>query len=136
MKIYPEHLKISIGGYTGPSYFVELDGERLLYTSYESGFIFEYSQEIYPTEKEWRNFRTNLDKLNVWEWKKEYPNENCIIDGTQWEFEVAYEDRELFTHGDNNYPYNKNESINLNSRKDFDKFLRSIVRLIAGLDFG
>ena len=72
--------------------------------------LFPYSDEgndkdIPITEDEWNNILSELhDKIRFQEWKKDYENLN-VLDGTQWEFAVTYEDRKKKNYGGSNaYP--------------------------------
>jgi hypothetical protein len=100
VKALPERLRISIGGHFGPSYSVKLDHGRLTYTCWprqdsSSQELEEFSPElrellglkplpqpeqIQPSAKQWKAFRKELDRLNVWCWQANY-SDPTICDG-------------------------------------------------------
>ena len=48
----PTTFTVSIGGHTGPSYRVELDGDALLYASWEGGYSEQRHDERLVTDRE------------------------------------------------------------------------------------
>ena len=99
----PTRFVARIGGFLGSSYSVELKEGALTYTVSERGQTNVRHATVTPTEAAWREFRQALDELKVWQWQNDYPR-GGVVDGTQWLFEIAYNDRALKSRGDNNYP--------------------------------
>ena len=83
------------------SYDLELRGDVLFVNDGERPAL--ASSEVRPSPEDWAEFRRALDAINVWCWRSEYPNPG-ILDGTQWSVDIAYPDRSVHAHGDNNYP--------------------------------
>ena len=52
-------------------------------------------------------FIRGIADLHIGEWKRQYDN-SCVLDGTQWNIRIEYEDdREpVQIYGSNAYPYN------------------------------
>lgn len=105
--IVPQKLLFDIGGYDSSSYTLELKGDRLKYHDGYSPVIRD--EKIFkPSDQEWRQFRKDLDNLEIWNWSRQY--ESDVLDGTQWSFEVSYEDNSIKIYGNNAYPDPKNLS--------------------------
>lgn len=134
----PKRLAISIGGFTGPSFSIELSGGRLRYVAYEYAYASPREEVITPTAEQWSVFRTALDSIGVWQWQNDYPSKGAICDGSQRAFAVAYEDVELHTGGDNAYPGDEADDDTLSSAEPsarFERFLKAVSDLIGGRDF-
>lgn len=131
----PKRFTARIGGFLGSSYNVELHDGALLYTSSERGQRNQKHATLTPTAAQWREFRQTLDDLKVWRWRADYPRQGTV-DGTQWMLEIAYTDRSLTAHGDNNYP---DTSGKPNGRPEpteaFNRYLAAIKKLIGGKSF-
>jgi hypothetical protein len=72
--LFPKQLSISIGGYFGPGYSVELEKGRLTYTHWPRRLSSSEQPEpqreqIQPSARQWQAFRKALDRLNVWCWQ-------------------------------------------------------------------
>ena len=105
--IVPQKLLFDIGGYDSSSYTLELKGDRLKYHDGYSPVIRD--EKIFkPSDQEWRQFRKDLDNLEIWNWSRQY--ESDVLDGTQWSFEVSYEDNSINIYGNNAYPDPENVS--------------------------
>jgi len=105
--IVPKKLIFEIGGYDSSSYSLELKGDRL---KYNDGYVPVIRDENFfkPSDKEWIQLRKDLDKVGVWNWSRQY--ESDVLDGTQWSFEVSYEDNSIKIYGNNAYPDPENVS--------------------------
>jgi hypothetical protein len=79
--------------------------------------------DITVSEDQWREFRKALDSANVWSWKKYYDSD--ILDGTQWELVIKYEDVPVRSAGSNNYP----------PEEEFKQFEAAVSQLLGGKDF-
>ena len=58
------------------------------------------------TKDQWDSFWSNLDQIDVWNWEKDYFNQD-VLDGTQWELVIDRKGkrrRRIF--GSNDYPPN------------------------------
>jgi len=124
----PTHLEVSLGGFTGPSYRIELqDDGSILYlhnpTSFTSGPRTK-KRRIQVTEAQWRQFRGALEEAEVWDWKEEYIDPG-ILDGTQWLVRIKYDDASVFSRGSNSSPPGGR----------FKRLRGAVVELIGGLEF-
>src|SRR4051794_19003862 len=70
----PMHFSAYIGGFMGDSYQLELRGDKLTYTTFDSGHRHTRRATINPTAAQWREFRQALDDLRIWQWRANYPN--------------------------------------------------------------
>jgi hypothetical protein len=131
----PTRFVARIGGFLGSSYSVELNGETLTYTASGRGQTDIRHSTITPTDAAWGEFRKTLDELKVWQWQNDYPR-GGVVDGTQWLFEIAYNDRTLKSHGDNNYPDAAGKPTGTPEFTPlFSRYLGAIKKLIGGKDF-
>lgn len=130
--LVPEKLLFEIGGYDAPSFKIELERNELKYYSGLS-YLFMEEEIFKPSEQEWRQFRKILDRIEVWNWARHY--ESDVLDGTQWSFEVAYEDNSIKIYGNNAYPdpENLNRSVVLEYTKPFINLIQSI-KIITSAD--
>jgi hypothetical protein len=134
MALIPKRLSISIGGHFGPSYSVELENGSLTYSHSKPVQQFppkwdSESETIGPTEDQWRAFRRELDRLNVWRWQPEYFEPVC--DGTGWSAEIVYSDKMLSSHGSNCFPGQNGKAIAITEREKDDTFERFCLAVSA-----
>ena len=135
MKTLPRKLLIRVGGYMGPSYSVELRGGKLRYEATKARYAEPRSEFIIPTEKQWTQFRSVLDSIRVWQWLSDYPNPG-VCDGTNWRAEVVYDDAEVVSHGDNNYPNAGGQpSGTPGGTREFRRLTKAVRALLGGRDF-
>jgi hypothetical protein len=118
----PRKLHVYIGGYMGHSYSLDLHRDALTYSVQSHGYTPESTEEVFPTDDQWRAFAVALDRLRVWEWETGYVTEN-ICDGTNWSFSINLRSRKMASGGSNGFPDN------------FDEFLEAVRALIGGRDF-
>jgi hypothetical protein len=141
VKVLPERLRISIGGFFGPCYSVTLKERRLTYTYLQSRDSCSQElgpepqrEEIEPSAKQWQNFRSTLNRLNVWCWQPNY-SDPAVCDGTGWSAEIVYSDRLLVSSGDNCFPGRDGRAIPVTadggSDNTFEKFCRAVARLVG-----
>ena len=72
MEVIPEKLRVSIGGYMGPSYSVELNGDTLVYTPTTRGYEDMGGEEMRPSVKMWAEFWSCLNDIEFWSWRGSY----------------------------------------------------------------
>ena len=119
----------------GPSYSVQCVHGVLRYKSCEQGYANWKTETISVTGEQWGTFRVALDSLDIWHWEREYPNPG-ICDGTHWDVGIAYADRRIRSHGDNNYPAgDATESGEPEETDVFNRFIRAVQFLVGGRDF-
>ena len=155
VKALPKRLRIGIGGYFGPCYGVTLEKGHLIYTYSARGpsggepkpeWPLEPKlrellglnplpgpDEIQPSAKQWQNFRSTLNRLNVWCWQRNY-SVPAVCDGTGWSAEIVYLDRLLVSSGNNCFPGRDGRAIPISADETdntFEKFCCAIARLIG-----
>jgi hypothetical protein len=144
-KALPERLRISIGGHFGPCYEVTFKKGRLTYTHLSSRDssseeLFQFlgpqpqCEEIKPSAKQWQNFRSTLNRLNVWRWQRDYPNSATVCDGVGWSAEIVYSDRSLLSSGSNCFPGRDGRALPISGDErdnTFENFCRAVARLIG-----
>jgi hypothetical protein len=140
VKALPKRLCIGIGGFFGPCYEVTLKKGRLTYTYLSSRDSCSQKlgpqpqrEEIQPSAKQWQNFRSTLNRLNVWCWQAKY-SDPAVCDGTGWSAKIVYSDRSLVSGGSNCFPGRDGRALSLTSDETdntFDKFSRAVARLIG-----
>jgi hypothetical protein len=90
-------------------------------------------EEIQPSPKQWRNFRSTLNRLNVWSWRRNYLDPR-VCDGTGWPAKIVYSDRSLVSGGSNCFPGWDGRAIAITADETdntFAKFCRAVGRLIG-----
>lgn len=126
----PSLLRAAVGGYFGPSFSVEWQGDGLLYESSDStaqtGWL-----KVRPTEARWRRFWEKCDDLSVWEWASNYEPEFVVTDGTSWEVEIQCARGKVHSGGSNAYPPTGSDE----ETKEFRAFCRAVSSLIGGPPF-
>lgn len=106
----------SIGGFFGGynTYIADLSGNKLRFKSQQgedSTLMGVFNEDGEPLTKE--SFLEGIRKLHMGEWKRSYSPKRfgyMVLDGTQWEIEIEYDNghRKVRFDGDNSYPYNFN----------------------------
>ena len=128
LAIHPKHFEISLGGFTGPSYRVELqDDGSLLYLHHPESFTSApgtKKRRIKVTDAQWRQFRGALEEVDVWNWDENYTDPR-ILDGTQWLLRIVYDDASVYSHGSNSFP----------PGGGFKRLRSAVVELIGGREF-
>jgi hypothetical protein len=140
VKALPKRLCISIGGFFGPCYSLTFKKGRLTYTYLQSRDSYSQElgpqpqrEEIQPSAKQWQNFRSTLNRLNVWCWQAKY-SDPAVCDGTGWSAKIVYSDRSLVSGGSNCFPGRDGRalSISVHERDNtFENFCRAVGRLIG-----
>lgn len=130
----PATFKAGIGGFFGPSYAVELNetGE-LVYSRNARTFVSAEGtvrETVDASPDAWRAFCSELDAIGVWTWKPRYENSN-VMDGTQWNIEIAIGAKSLKSSGYNAYPGGTSPP----DGDRFPRFLRAVSELLGGREF-
>ena len=132
---WPKEFRLHIGGYGGPSYSVDLQGDHLLYESIHGDCSSTRSREVRPAAEDWLFFWEELESLGVWDWQAEYVNAG-VCDGTQWEVGIQYGEQRLHSSGDNSYPRpNSRPNRSPEPTQCFRGFCGAVSRLLGGLPF-
>jgi hypothetical protein len=126
----PKRLLFEIGGYDAPTYSITLIDDKVQYRL--DDFINSTVEIINPSAQQWLEFHAALNKMQVWNWKRKYPNMGCC-DGLQWKFEVAYDNKKIKCVGDNNYPLENGDPSGCSEySKEFKCLVKAIKKLIGG----
>lgn len=108
--------EFSIGGYSGSSFDIKLDGTDMWCTEIEQVKIFNNDIRISILENDkWQQL---LQFLSTRNWKGEYINHD-ILDGTSWELMVETNAFDIDCCGSNAYP------------KGFKKFLKLLNNITS-----
>ena len=127
----PKRLHLSMGGFHGGYYELEMNGGRLLFSPPGD----ELSRtEISPTASDWATFRKTIDSLKLWIWREDYLDPN-VCDGAQWSVLIDYSDRRIKANGSNAYPDEDGNPRN-EMTEIFRGFLRAVEDLMGGRRFG
>ena len=107
----------SIGGFFGGynTYIADLSGNELKFESQHweiSKSMGVFDEDGEPLSRE--TFLEGIRKLHMGEWMRSYSLKRfgyMVLDGTQWEVEIEYDNghRNVRFDGDNSYPYNFND---------------------------
>lgn len=139
--IKPIKLEFSISGFLGPNHSVKLEHGILKYQFCQRPSYPQKDVSVVPTNRKWLNFRKKLDAIDVWQWKRDYPNPG-VCDGTQWEFEVDYGLKKITSSGDNAYPEAEriaiidDMTVTKDDSDDFEAFLHALSLLLGGVKIG
>lgn len=130
----PARFKVGIGGFFGPSYAVELSEKgALVYSRNAKTFVAAEGtvrETVEVSPEAWRTFCRELDEIDVWAWKPRYENPN-VMDGTQWQVDIAACGKSIASTGYNDYP-----GGTLPPDGDrFPRFLRAMSELLGGREF-
>lgn len=129
----PKQFEVSIGGFLGKSYSLELQGGTLRYTECGQGYEPIRTVDVTPTEAQWASFWKSCQKLGLWEWQEAYSN-SAVVDGTTWSVKIELADREIVSGGSNDYPGDENDQGYEVYPKKFTKFLAAVSKLADGLE--
>jgi hypothetical protein len=113
---------LSIGGYFGASYSLELKGYEITYKIFRGGYEIENSEMITTTLAQLNQFMEEIKEIGVFYWKKRYVNPQ-ILDGTSWTISIDCAGKRFESSGSNAYP------------KGFDEFTKSVRKLLNNKPF-
>jgi hypothetical protein len=123
LSLIPDKFACIIGGYFGPSYAVEIDATGcLIYKTMGKEYKIRKTKNVSPDSKRWNDFWAVCDQINIWGWNERYEDPETS-DGYSWKVEIAYSDKAVVSSGSNEKPVS------------FDQFLKSVEKLIGGLEF-
>ena len=94
-----------------------LEGDKV---NFERCDIFNDSDLVIsktPSDSQWDEFLDNLNKLKIWNWKKNYRNQGAF-GGSSWHLSILTTLHEIESRGDTEWPPN------------FNGFLKSINKLM------
>ena len=134
----PTRLSLRVGGFLGTTYSLDLQENSLVYRVVPAPPDSATTvKEIVPTAEQWQTFRRAMDQLDVWNWRRDYPNPSNVADGTQWHARIEYTGKALVARGSNNYPrYGAAEPKMLGDRSEaFRRYLAAVEALLGGEAF-
>jgi hypothetical protein len=116
--LVPTKFDFSITDISGPSYHFTLSEGYLVYSAKLPGQKAKPPLHRAPTPEQWQEFRHQLDKLKIWQWKPAY-GDKSYIEGTQWSLAVEYADHSVRSEGHRDFPDN------------YDGFLKALASLVG-----
>ena len=128
----PRRFALFLGGYTGPCWQVMSPRRFPGELHYEMRQEEEVTRRVIPSTEEWHGFWADLDRMGVWNWRREYSAP--IWDGIQWSVKLRTQDgRWCHSFGSNAFPPDGEgpEPCGV-----FPSFCGSVSRLLGGLPFG
>lgn len=127
--ILPDRFLFGIGGYGGPSYEVEFTAGVLHVRSGVGHGAWREKTTVTPSPEAWSQFWQAVDAIGAWQWQPEYFDHD-VLDGTQWELELAHAGSSVKCEGSNAYPGANGPSYGRNTA--FARFLKAI-RTLTGV---
>ena len=125
----PVRLSFGIGGFNGMSYEVEFSGEAIHVRSGVGHGAWRDNIAVTPSAEAWLQFWQAVDAIDVWQWQPEYFDHD-VLDGTQWELELAHAGSSVKCEGSNAYPGANGPSYGRNTA--FARFLKAL-RTLTGV---
>lgn len=122
----PRVFRASVGGFFGPSFSVEWQGDQLVYKCRE-GTEERGRLQVRPTVARWRRFWDACDRIGVWSWPRSYSSSGLVKDGRGWELEIDSLRGSVRSEGDNAYP----PGGDLDETKEFRTLCRAISSLVG-----
>lgn len=113
---------LSIGGYFGSSYSLELRGYEINYKVFRGGYELENSEIITTTLVQLNQFMEEIKEIGVFYWNKRYVNQH-VLDGTSWTISIDCAGKRFESSGSNAYP------------KGFYEFTKSVRKLVNNKPF-
>ncbi|MDY7104988.1 MAG: hypothetical protein S0880_27695 [Actinomycetota bacterium] len=126
----PRELRLSIDGFPGPSYLIELCGDTLIWAHADGDHVDDEPICLLPGER-WTSFAATLDELGVWDWAPSYTAAHDpaaepggeVVDGVSWRVHISWDGRTVLASGIDTFP------------PSWDAFCESVERLLGGLSF-
>ena len=125
----PNTVHFGIGGFNGPCWDVELKTGALVVRETRAGYVEGKETLVTPTVEAWSRFWQAVENTGVWQWQSRYFSE--VLDGTQWELELAHAGRTLRCDGSNAYPAHNDPDYD--ESPQFMQFLAAL-RTLTGLE--
>jgi hypothetical protein len=132
----PTRLRRFVGGFLGPSYWVDLEGDALTYRARRfdpeaNRFKETIKRGIKPSADQWGRFWRALDEARLWQWRAHYPAPPNLADGTQWSVDIDVRGRVVKSSGDKNFPGRPSGVTS----ELFEKYLAAVRALLGGEEF-
>ena len=131
----PIRLELFIGGYTGDSFSLRWEGERLIYEAQRYGYQNGEACSIRPSRQQWQGFWRSVERAGMWTWAERYEPQDTVMDGTSWSLELDYIGRSVQSGGENAYPGTLPEHSAAAYPPEFRRYLRAVSRLAGKRPF-
>jgi len=112
-KIKNFEFSFEIGGFRLDSYKIYSQDQFVITQNMNVPGLITDSNSVEISDLEWQRFWNKIDLLGVWDWKKEYFDQD-VMDGVQWELMIDRKGRQrrrIF--GSNKFPKNFEALTNL-----------------------
>jgi len=112
-KIKNFEFSFEIGGFRLDSYKIYSQDQFVIIQNMDVPGLITDSNKVEVSDLEWQRFWNKIDLLGVWDWEKEYFDQD-VMDGVQWELMIDRKGRQrrrIF--GSNKFPKNFEALTNL-----------------------
>ena len=112
-KIKNFEFSFEIGGFRLDSYKIYSQDQFVITQNMDVPGLITDSNKVEVSDLDWQTFWNKIDLLGVWNWKKEYFDQD-VMDGVQWELMIDKKGRQrrrIF--GSNKFPKNFEALTNL-----------------------
>ena len=112
-KIKNFEFSFEIGGFRLDSYKIYSQDQFVITQNMDVPGLITDSNRVEISDLEWQRFWNKIDLLGVWDWEKEYFDQD-VMDGVQWELMIDRKGRQrrrIF--GSNKFPKNFEALTNL-----------------------
>ena len=112
-KIKNFEFSFEIGGFRLDSYKIYSQDQFVIIQDMDVPGLITESNSVEISDLEWQRFWNKIDLLGVWDWEKEYFDQD-VMDGVQWELMIDRKGRQrrrIF--GSNKFPKNFEALTNL-----------------------
>ncbi|MFE8699539.1 hypothetical protein ACFYKX_02755 [Cytobacillus sp. FJAT-54145] len=112
-------LTASIGGFPGPTHLIRVDFINEVF------YFFEWCIDCKVSEKQKRlvtmgsveQFKKEIYKMKIWDWKRNYQLDHLVLDGTSWNVKLKTKSKVYESEGLESFP------------SEWTKFSRAINKL-------
>jgi hypothetical protein len=112
-KIKKFEFSFEIGGFRINTYKIYSQDQFVIIQNMDVPGLITDSNRVEISDLEWQRFWNKIDRLGVWDWEKEYFDQD-VMDGVQWELMIDKKGRQrrrIF--GSNKFPKNFEALTNL-----------------------
>ncbi len=103
IKLEPDNLVVTIGGYSRQSWKLAWAKSHLIYTIFDQEYESRLEEKITPEPEFWRRFWASLDACGTWDWDSYYFAN--AEESTSWTVEILLKDgRYIDTGGSSSFP--------------------------------
>ena len=124
--------QFTIGGYGSTNFYFEVQGDIASYCADQFDIRFGVTHTKVISPNEMSEFQVKLNELRILQWESRYDSD--VLDGTQWELEMVYNDSiKKRSYGSNSFPDATGNSVY--PSPVFKKLLIVITELIQEPSF-